>query len=273
VPGEIEPNDAFAEADARAAGSPPVLLAQPTTVEGSIGVASDHDLFQVRIAQPSVVRFETFDGLLPDSCEAAATRIRLWDAAQNAVGADTASGIGECAAITVHLAAGTYYAQVEAAQVSALIPTYFLRMSLPASDGAEAEPNDTFAAATALSGSEVVASGGHLVGADVDTYAITVPAGQSLRAEIIEGGSTSCESLGLDSRLTLYDAGGSPIDDDDDAGRGFCSLIDGTGANAANRGAHALPGGTYYLAVRASAGATASTSGSFDYRLVVTIRP
>ena len=99
--------------------------------------------------------------------------------------------------------------------------------------------------------------------------------GKSVRAEIIEGNTAeTCESLGIDSFLTLYDANGVAIATDDDAGRGFCSLIDGTGAVPANAGAHGLAGGVYYLAVEAApfAQAPGDTSGQFVYRLAVTIR-
>ena len=41
----------------------------------------------------------------------------------------------------------------------------------------------------------------------------------------------TCEAAGgIDSRLTLFNQNGVQIDDDDDSGRGLCSLIDGTGA-------------------------------------------
>src|SRR5262249_37424889 len=157
----------------------------------------------------------------------------------------------------------------------AAIPAYLLAIRAEADGGAEAEPNDTAAQATAVTGVEVFAVGDHSVSTDTDFFAINVPAGKSVRAEIIEGNSAkTCDSLGIDSSLTLYDAKGLAIAADDDAGRGFCSLIDGTGSAPVNAGAHGLAGGIYYLAVEAapfSQGPT-NTDGQFTYRLVVTIR-
>jgi hypothetical protein len=93
--------------------------------------------------------------------------------------------------------------------------------------------------------------------------------------ETIEGsGAETCESLDIDSRVALYNAAGTLLVEIDDAARGYCSRIDGTGATPVNAAAKALAAGTYYLQVRASALGTAPTGprGQFDYRLVVTIR-
>ena len=55
----------------------------------------------------------------------------------------------------------------------------------------------------------------------------------------------------------------------DGEGRGYCSLIDGTGSAPLHSGARQLVPGTYYLQVRsAQPGAT----GQFDYRLFITVR-
>ncbi|MFT3771987.1 MAG: pre-peptidase C-terminal domain-containing protein [Minicystis sp.] len=117
--------------------------------------------------------------------------------------------------------------------------------------------------------------GGHLTNSDSDFYAITVPAGASVRAEIIEGGSETCESNDIDSRLSFYNTANTstPLTEDDDNGRGYCSLLDGTGGTPSNPPAHNLAAGTYYLQVRASVVSQSGTAGQFDYRLVVTIRP
>jgi hypothetical protein len=147
---------------------------------------------------------------------------------------------------------------------------------IQADAGVEVESNDDFATAVPLSGSDVVVLGDHAVNADVDVYAIEVPQGASLRAEIVEGDGETCESNGVDSRLTLYrlDAGGAPVQlvDDDDDGRGFCSMIDGTGTVKRDAAAGGLSAGTYYLQVRASSFAQTSANGQFAYRLQVTVR-
>jgi cysteine-rich repeat protein len=272
IPGEVEPNDTFVQADARAADAQPVLFSGPALLSGALA-AGDKDVFKVQIAQSGVVRFETFDNINPGNCTLAATRLRLFDAAHTQIYTDATSGIASCSALVVYLTAGTYYVQVEAANVNATIPGYFLEMSLPSDGGAEVEPNGTQAQADPLPGTEMFVLGGHQTNADVDFYAITVPPGASIRAEIIEGGAESCESNDVDSTLSLYNAAGTLLASDDDNGRGFCSLLDGTGGTAVNPQAHSLAAGTYYLAVRASVPAQSGTAGQFDYRLVVTIRP
>src|SRR5262249_54757979 len=137
--------------------------------------------------------------------------------------------------------------------------------------------NETRTQATTVSGvsGDVFVIGGHQSNADTDFFAITVPAGKSVRAEVIEGSSAeTCESLDIDTYLTLYDANGVAIEQDDDSGRGFCSRIDGTGPSPASPGASKLAAGTYYLAVEAApfAQSAGDTSGQFDYRLVITVR-
>jgi hypothetical protein len=172
------------------------------------------------------------------------------------------------------LPAGSYYAGVEQRGNTATIAAYVLQVRVEADGGAEAEPNDVATKATVLAGADVFVLGHHASNTDTDFFAITVPPGKSVRAEIIEGAAETCESLDLDSFLTLYDAAGVAIATDDDSGRGFCSRIDGTGDAPATPGASKLSGGTYYLAVEAApfAQSPSDTAGQFDYRLVITIR-
>ena len=137
----------------------------------------------------------------------------------------------------------------------------------------EVEPNDIQAQANVLSGLELVAHGSHQLTSDLDWYAITIPIGNplSVRAELIEGSAETCESNGVDSHLTLFNAAGTQMVADDDDGRGYCSLIDGTGSAPLDAAAHDLPAGTYFLRVRSSS--TSNTPANmFDYKLVVTIR-
>ncbi|APR78028.1 Multiple EGF-like-domain protein 3 precursor [Minicystis rosea] len=274
IPSEVEPNSTFAQADARAADPTPVLFTAPTLLAGSIP-ANDKDIYKVQLAQSGVVRFETFDNINPANCTIAATRFRLYNASQQQIYTDATSGIANCSALVVNLAAGTYYLQVEAANVGAAIAGYFVEMSFPTDDGAEVEPNNTNTQATALPGTEMYVLGGHLTNSDADYFAVTVPAGASIRAEVIEGAAETCESLEVDSRLTLYSAAApsTALADDDDNGRGSCSLLDGTGTTPLHTAAHNLAAGVYYLQVRASVLASSGTTGQFDYRLVVTIRP
>jgi cysteine-rich repeat protein len=273
VPQEVEPNNTFANADARAADPAPVLLNQSTLLQGAISTATDKDIFKVQLAQSGVVRFETFDFLKPNDCLGTATRIRIFSAAQVQLYTDTTHGIGSCSADAVFLNAGTYYVQVEPATAGTLIPWYFLEMRLEANAGSENEPNSSPAQADALPGVDTYIFGGHQTGTDDDYFAITVPAGKSVRAEIIEGSTAeTCESDGIDSQLTLYDASALQLANQDDNGRGFCSLIDGTGSSPANAGAHNLAAGAYYIKVSATNFPFDPADTEFDYRLVVTIR-
>ena len=271
VTNEVEPNNSTAEADANA-----VQINSDALIAGSIATAGDLDFFRLTLAVPQVVRFETFDAS-GNNCASINTTLSVLNSGGTAVSSDSTinnAGIGNCSAYVASLPAGTYYARVGAS--SGTIAAYRLQIKFQSSQGSETEPNDTLATANGnvSGGVDVFVFGDHQVGADQDWYAITVPAGASIRAEVIEGSTAeTCEGLGIDSRLTLYNAGGTQLVDDDDDGRGFCSAIDGTGTGvaAADSGARNLAAGTYYLQVRAS-GSASATGAQFDYRLVVTVR-
>jgi cysteine-rich repeat protein len=269
---EVEPNDTTAAADANAQASPPVHIIGSAFISGGIGTAGDKDVFRMDLAASTAVRIETFQGA--EDCTSVATTLRIFDAGGVELYNDDNGGIFTCSALSLNLAAGTYYVGVEERGNDAAIPGYVLLVRALSAAGSEGEPNDDKAAANALSGADIFVLGDHSSNGDSDFFAITVPPGKSIRAEVIEGGTESCESLDIDSSLTLYDATGLALVSDDDAGRGFCSLIDGTGATPANVGAQKLAGGTYYLEVAAAPGAQtpADTAGQFSYRLVVTLR-
>jgi hypothetical protein len=188
--------------------------------------------------------------------------------------ADDNSGIFTCSALVVPLPAGSYYVSVEERTGAFSIPAYVLQATFEASAGVEVEPNFVTIKATSLVGADAFALGDHAMNTDSDFFAITVPAGKSLRAEVIEGNAETCESNDVDSLLTLFDESGTALGSDDDAGRGFCSRIDGTGSAPADEYAHELTAGTYYLLVKAADVALdpADTSGQFAYRLAVTLR-
>lgn len=270
---ETEPNNTTAEANARSMDAVPTLVTGDMHIKGIISAVGDKDYFKMTLAQASVVRFETFDPSFGD-CIGMNTAIRIFDSNGGAFASDTAAaGISSCSALIVNMPAGTYYIEVEESGNDAMIATYIYEIDIQQPNtpsAAEIEPNDTIATATVLTGTDIHITGGHQVGADYDYYAITVPPNASVRAEIIEGGSKTCESNTMDSQLTFFTSAGVQRADDDDEGRGFCSMIDGTGSNPIDANAHALPGGTYYL--RVGAHSTTSTSGQFDYKLAVTVR-
>lgn len=274
--GEVEPNGTLAEAEARALDSTPIIISGVSTMmTGAISPVGDKDTFKMTLAAASVVRMETFDPTGAACSGGMTTIVRMYDAAMTQIGTDSASGISSCSALVMYLPAGTYYVQVEEVGNNSVIAGYTLQVKTHAGRDAESEPNENQVHADPFVGSDVFIIGDHQVNTDADFFAITVPSGRSLRAEVIEGAAETCESFGIDSRLTLYNYSGTQIADDDDDGRGNCSLIDGTGGAAAqDSGARNLGGGTYFLQVRASAAQSAQTgqSGQFNYRLAVSLR-
>jgi cysteine-rich repeat protein len=267
---EVEPNDTTVQAD-----TAPVVLSGNAVVLGRITEGVDEkDLFRVTLAEPTVVRFEVFEGLVPGDCPTLTTTLRVFDAVGVQLATDNVSGVRGCSAIVIPLAAGNFYVQVEEEGTDRSIPQYALQVSLSTAVGSEVEPNDGAPNATLMTDTlNRVIAGDHMQVTDSDMYAVTVREGGSLRAEIIEGDvrEERCESSGIDSKLTLYGPDFVQIGEDDDSGRGFCSLIDGTGTQPANPGAHDLHQGVYYLQVRSSQFASVE-SGEFIYRLAVLVR-
>jgi cysteine-rich repeat protein len=274
ITAEVEPNNMPADATGSA-----VQITRDITIQGTTKPIGDLDLYRVTVTTPTVVRFETLTAFY--ECAVSAVNLRLLDAAGTQIIADTfGSGINSCGAIVVFLEAGTYFIGVEE-QLNDAIADYFLQVDFQTSSGSEAElPNTTgsnetimTAAGNLVGGDNVYVFGDHQLFDDVDVYKISVPPGARIRAEVIEGNRAveTCESNELDSRVTLFNQNGVQLADDDDSGRGFCSLIDGSGAvplDSTARNATATVQ-TYYLMVRRSSAATV-TQAAFVYRLQVT---
>ncbi len=276
---EIEPNDTFTDAAASA-----FQITGDVLVRGAIGAVADRDTFQVTVATATVVKFEAVTSAFPFNCSSTID-LRLSDALGMPIITDLVGlGISTCGSITVFLEAGTYFISAEERGNNATLASYFLEVQYQEDRGAESEPsattgvNDTTATADTnlLAGSSnVFVFGDHLAVDDADVYAITVPAGARIRAEAVEGDRTAetCESNGVDTRLTLFDQNGNQLVEDDDEGRGFCSIIDGTGLAPIDplaRNATATPQ-TYYIMVRRSTFA-AGGEQTFLYRLQVQLR-
>ncbi len=279
---EAEPNNTAADADARAEDASPILMnGASTAIKGAISPFMDADIFKMTLASSALVRIETFDGTGAGCGGGITTKARLLEGAGLELMADPAtlpppngpSGIGGCSALVVNLPPGPYYVRVEEAGGDASIPAYMLQVKIHEDKGFEAEPNDTPAQASLIAGSDVFVFGAHAQNDDADYFAIQIPAGRSIRAEVIEGGGETCESGGMDSLLTLIAPELTELASDDDEGRGACSLIDGTGgADARDPSAGGLPGGLYTIRVQASPSAQAGPNGQFDYRLAITVR-
>ena len=265
---EVEPNGTTAQADVNL-----VQIAGSQNIAAAITPVADLDFFRVSNPAEQVWRFETFDNSGTDCTGGITSTLRLRNSAGTQLIADVASGISGCSAIAFTVPAGTYYIQAEEAGNDGTIASYRMDASMISSVTTEVEMNDDMAQANITSGLEFVAVGSHQLTSDADWYAITVPIGNplSVRAELIEGNAETCESNGVDSHLTLFTSVGTQLVADDDDGRGYCSLIDGTGSAPRDAAAHDLPAGTYFLRVRSSS--TSNTPANmFDYKLVVTIR-
>lgn len=273
---EAEPNDNAAGADAQG-----FIADEDDVVAGSLATESDVDLFRLALSSTTLISFETADDTGGD-CPVADfdTRLRLLAGdGTTQVDTDDDSGIAFCDAITRELPAGTFYLEVGRSGSVTSTGQYRLLMRAPAATGDEPEiatpatDNDVPARATPLPGTSMFVNGGHQAPGDADWYAITLPGLASVRAEVVEGaGATeTCESDGVDSALELYRSDGTLLADDDNGGRGRCSLLDGTGSAPRNPGALDLRGGTYLLKVTA-AGEGSGPERSFDYRLAVGIR-
>ncbi|MFY0532513.1 DUF4215 domain-containing protein [Nannocystis pusilla] len=268
---EIEPNNTNAQADGTG-----IVSTGNSLFAGAITPVADVDRYRLDLAAASFLRLESFSAL--NDCTGINTVLRLFDSNNVSIIADTGnSGISTCSALVFPVPAGTSYIHLEENGNNAVINSYFLQTAVLSDAGAETEPNETLAAANVnlQNGSDLLVFGDHAVNTDSDYYRIDVPvAGSSLRLEVIEGDRTveTCESNGVDSRLTLYTAGGVEIANDDDSGRGFCSMIDGTGSAPLHTGAHNLAAGTYYVQVRASTFSQNGAAGQFIYRLAATVR-
>jgi cysteine-rich repeat protein len=270
---EVEPNGTPTDATAST-----VQITGDKVIQGAITPVADKDVYQVVVATGTVVRFETLTSFY-DCASGTTIDIRLLDMGGTQIIADTAGlGIGSCGAISMYLPAGTYFIQVEERGNNALVANYFLQVDFDGDTGTETEPNDTQAQANTNVSTlnNVFVFGDHVLNTDSDVYAITVPPGGRIRAEIVEGDrpTETCEGNSIDSRLTLYNQAFTQLVDDDDDGRGFCSLIDGSGTTPLDVNAKNATGTTqiYYLQVRASSFSQTGIDGQFVYRLQVTIR-
>ena len=136
------------------------------------------------------------------------------------------------------------------------------------------ESNDSLATATPLPLSGNAATFSGVIGdgaygfADVDLFAVTVPAGAVLTADI--DAATLATPSGLDSFLRIFDASGTQLAFNDDAGGTLDSLASFTAPVAGTYyvGVSAYGNGSYAAGVEGS-GVEAGTSGAFTLRVAV----
>ncbi len=129
----------------------------------------------------------------------------------------------------------------------------------------EIEPNGTLAQATVLSSTNTIVTGTFTTGSiDMDYFRFTLT--ESTNVSIRLWGATIgvCPNSAMDPTLNLFNAGGQPLADNDDAGS-LCPLLDATTQPIMG----SLPAGTYYLLAK-SLFAPASQQ---PYTLVIETNP
>lgn len=275
-PLEMEQNNLKATANPLAAGT--------KGFTAGVCPAGDVDIFAVDVVIPdSILTVSTSDGA--GGCPAgAATYVRVFNAQGQLLGADTNAGPDSCSELTpqskpalANLAVGTYYVQVESADINP-IASYVVDIHLTSplcgdglvqlasgeqcddgnlapNDGCsptceieanytvEIEGNDTQDAANPLDGYDGVIAAISPIG-DHDFFSVTVTVpGSSIKAEVTDGYS-GCPA-GLDTKIHLLDPNKVELAFDDNGGVAACSLI----TPVVHPGAKDLQPGVYAIEV------------------------
>jgi hypothetical protein len=181
-------------------------------------------------------------------------------------GASNATGNGACAALTLRLAPDTYFLDFGEFTGLAAVPSYRLQMTALRERGAEVEPNDTPGEAelAAVDGRDVEMSGVISSAEDVDVYAVRLPPGFGVRAEVFPD-SGVCDNFG--TKLSALDREGSTLVSQASAPF-LCPFIDGTGTSP-----HHLQAKNLTLVERTAYIAVASNGGvGTPYRVAFTAR-
>jgi cysteine-rich repeat protein len=281
---EIEPND-WAEDP----GCVDVLL-RPLTVRGAIDTMvydsfvgaylSELDSFWLLTQQEAVVRLELFDRDDVDDCSGTkgmflelygANVVTARDPATALLRESFDNGNGRCPVLTTRLPAQSAFPVVIGELTGdELIPSYRLQIATLAHRGDESEPNGVPALAerAAADGLDTTMRGQLANHNDVDVYAVDVPPGRGVRAEVIPSGLISCRLL--NASVSLVDEDGNTL-----AARTgpdvLCPFIDGTGANPRHGLARNTTSSmkTLYFAVKRGAQPLQS---ALTYRVAFTVR-
>ncbi len=275
-----KPNNTTAQAT-----SNPVQITGDTTITGAIAPIADLDTYRLVVATATVIRFETFSSLY--DCVPAATTIdlRLFDSAGATILADMAGqGIGQCGEIAFFLAAGTYFIRVEERGNNAAIAAYTLQVDYQTNRGAESEVRDQTGPERRHRGVGPRASWAPTTRTcSVTTSTPRTPTSTPSRCRAARASARRSSRVTGPRRRASPTAStacsrcstrpGGLIAEDDDDGRGFCSLLDGSGTTPLDAGARntSTTAQQYYIMVRRSSLA-AGTQQNFIYRLVVTFR-
>lgn len=239
-------------------------------LSGDISPAGDTDIFAVDIVNGRYLRAELSDAA-GTGCPGDTVLELLGTDGLTVLGTDDDDGNGSCSLINPlidtfarGLTAGRYFLRVRGVAASTVITGYRLRVALTANlcgngtleSGEQCDDTNT-TASDGCSASCQFETVGTAVGAgasftdaispirNVDYYAVTVTAGQSIRAETFVPTTGLCNS-GNDTVIRLWSTNRlTQIATDDEGGVGSCSLLD-PASNLAVRG---LAAGTYYVSV------------------------
>lgn len=278
---EVEPNDMPDDPGTVAISTSSVFTGGIDTLyyDTSTGMTfSEYDTFWLAPAAPMVVRVETYDRDDADDCDGAGDFYvdlhredvgQVWDQAFLRGAFD--NGNGRCAVLTTTLEARPHLVRIQEDEGTALIPSYRAQITVLEDRGEEHEPNDTLERVerAALDGLDATMSAALEGDHDLDLYAVDVPVGRGLRAEVIPtSAGTSCG--GFNARLALIDDQGmeqvaraSELD--------ACAFLDGTGDDPR----HALAANTSDEVRRMMVAVTPAFAGSGEplpYRIAFTVR-
>lgn len=252
-PTEIEPNDTRVLADATGQ-----TLTSGTAMNAELAV-SEADLFRINIATAGVLRVEVNSY----GCQDFGTiRFGLLDSTATQLSADDTTTSFACRVMVAQVQPGTYYLSMTRTATGSQPLPYWLTPTLITARGVESEVNDTTNQANLVTGTDFVMCGALNSTTDLtDTFIFTLASPATLRAEVIETSTTgtTCESLGLDSRLELLSGAGITLRSDNTSGRGLCSRLDTPTA---------LQPGTYFLRVTEAS----TTKSGFAYCLNARLR-
>lgn len=278
---EIEPNDMPEDPGTVAISTSSVFVGGIDTLyyDTNSGMTfSEYDLFWLNPPAPTVVRIETYDQGDSDDCDGPGDFYvdlhredvaQVWDAAflRGALG----NGNGRCAVLTTTLEARPHLVRIQEDRGAALIPSYRAQIVVLDERGSEHEPNDSLdrVERAALDGLDATMAGSLDGDDDIDLYAVDVPPGRALRAEVIPtAAATSCD--GFNARVALLGEDG--VERTANASRiDACAFLDGTGGMPQHPEA-ANDGSAIQRMIVAVTTASQNGGGALPYRVAFTVR-
>lgn len=278
---EVEPNDYPNDSGSVAISTSSVFAGGINTLyydEASGQSFSEFDTFWIAPVEQVVVRVETFDRSDADDCDGVAgfyvdmhreDVATVWDQAFLRGSYD--NGNGRCTVLTSTLDARPHLIRIMEDSGTSFIPSYRAQITVLDDRGVEDEPNDTVPQAefAALDGLDATMRGAISSADDVDLYAVDVPPGRGLRAEVVPNTeATSCDAF--NTRIALLDDSGveqvasaSALD--------ACAYVDGTGDAPRHEAAANRSLADKRLIIAVTKG-SAGLAGTLPYRVAFTVR-